>query len=1011
MLPAQPGPHFLENLTTREGLSSNKINDLLQDDDGFLWIATTDGLNRFDGTEKLHYYHKPGSNSIPHNYVFCLEKLNGNYIAVGTQGGLGFLNTRTNIFENFLLPEKNLAEYNNTIINFETDAKGNLWAIARNCILVFNKERKHIKTFFSPFTRDDASRQRIKFIEKVIALPDGNMLVYRFDGWYIFSASMDKGIPLQIFSSAYHNGLILQMARLNMLEKNNLYFPPANIFRIFGHHFLCITPGSDSLFLLDEKGKLQSTIHFPYNKFPYLSWSQQAAVMDSSTVLFLFHSFGLSRIRVAWKNKEPQLEDCSGLWFEDQEFKAAIRDRQANWWLATSQSGLRKISPVKQHFKKMVLLNKGGEAVKSETVSISRYGQKIWISTYGDGFYERDLATGKTKQHFLPADPADPWINYTWNVRQYHKDSAWLGTQVGLYWYCLSSKNYGRVKLPGKPSALDSNAITTQFTDSHGLVWMGIGRGKGLCRFDTKTQRFEYLNGNGQPKYPLRYPTHIVEDSRSNLWFVNDGSADLVHWNRDEDLFQTIPVSPNKKISDLTAISIQNDSILWIGTLADGLIRFHIPSGAIKIYGHDKGIGDSHVNAIFHDRLQRTWAGTYGNVSCLDPRTEYFTNYTAKDGLPVEFPTSPFYFEPGEARFYGAGTGIVFSFDPGSMGQPQMPQKTIITAMEVNGEPFMFMEQEGKFKPTQNDITIHYAAIDLVHGPETQYAYKLNGDDTTWINVGNQRRINFSNLAPGNYSFMVRASNNLGTWSQEAASVSFSIRKKFSQTAWFYGFILVGMGILFYALHRFRLRQLLRTEEVRSEISKNLHDEVGSALTNISLGTLLAQKQLHQTEPVRSLLERIYQDSQHASESMREIIWSIDPKIDTIEEALPRMIHYASELLEARNIEVKAEMETGTAHIKLSMQQRRDLYMIFKESINNLAKHSKATKVEIKWNYRNNLLSMMVADNGMGFQHPASEDHHGLSNMKERAERQGWNLDIHSGPGSGTTVLLKAIIA
>ncbi|MGZ8543804.1 MAG: sensor histidine kinase [Flavisolibacter sp.] len=1008
---AQPGPHFLEDLTTREGLSSNKINDLLQDDDGFLWIATTDGLNRFDGTEKLHYYHKANFNSIPHNYVFCLEKLLGNYIAVGTQGGLGFLNTRTNVFENFYLQEKTLTEFNNIIIDFETDAMGNLWAIARNCIFIFNKNRKHIKTFFSPFTKEDASRQRLKFIEKTLSLPDGNMLIYRYDGWYIYSATMSQGIPLKTFLTQNRNGLLTQMVRLQMLERNNLYFPPASIFKIFGRFFLCIKPNADSLLLIDEKGKQQTAIYFPYNKFPYLSWSQQAVVIDSTTVLFLFHSFGLARIKVLWKNNQPHLASCSGVWFEDHEFKAALRDRQYNWWLGTSQSGLRKVSPYKQNFQKTVLLNQKGEAAKSETVSLSRYRQTLWISTYGDGFYEKDFVTGNTRQHLLPADSADPWINYIWNVRQFHKDSLWLGTQVGLFWYCLPAKTYGRVQKPGKPSALDSNAITTQFTDSHGIVWMGIGRGKGLCRFDTKRKRFEYLNGKGQPKYPLRYPTHIVEDSHSNLWFVNDGSPDLVHWNRDNDLFQTIKLAPFKRISDLTAIANQNDSILWIGTLADGLLRFHIPTRTTKIYGHDKGIGDSHVNAIFQDQFERTWVGTYGNVSCLDPQTELFTNYTAKDGLPVEFPTCPFYYEPGEAHFYGAGHGMLFSFDPGRMGQPQSPQKTLITDMEVNGEPFMFIGKEGKFKPTQNDITLHYSAIDLTNGPETQYAYKLKGDDTAWINVGHQRQINFSNLAPGNYTFMVRASNNMGAWSDEAATVQFSIRKKFSQTAWFYGLILVVMGAVFYGLYRFRLRQLLRTEEVRSEISKNLHDEVGSALTNISLGTLLAQKQLRQTEPVRSLLERIYQDSQHASESMREIIWSIDPKIDTIEDALPRMIHYASELLEARNIEVKTEMSTGTRQMKLSMQQRRDLYMIFKETINNLAKHSMATEVQIKWNYLDNGFTMLIADNGMGFNSPGPPDHHGLRNMKERAQRQGWSLDINSVPGSGTTVMLKAQIA
>ncbi|HMD00307.1 MAG TPA: histidine kinase, partial [Ferruginibacter sp.] len=228
---------------------------------------------------------------------------------------------------------------------------------------------------------------------------------------------------------------------------------------------------------------------------------------------------------------------------------------------------------------------------------------------------------------------------------------------------------------------------------------------------------------------------------------------------------------------------------------------------------------------------------------------------------------------------------------------------------------------------------------------------------------------------------------------------------------WFYALIAVITGGIFYALYYFRLKQIMKTEQIRSEISRNLHDEVGSTLTNISLGSLLAQKQLHDQHALQRILKKIYEDSQHVSESMREIVWSINPTIDTLGEALPRMLHYASELLEAEDIELQAEIAPEIENIKLTMQKRRDLYMIFKETVNNLAKHSKATIVTIRFHLNEKVLVMSVSDNGVGFDTTAPLINNGLKNMQERAARHQWKLNIRSAFGAGTSINLKAQIA
>lgn len=1013
---AQEIPHFLEKLTTTEGLSSNKINDMVQDDNGFLWIATGDGLNRFDGTEVMQYFHQQAGNSIPHNYVYCLKKLSNNRIAIGTLGGLSFYDGNTGMFHNFYYKTGKLDEYNNTIIKLEIDSRGNLWAASRSCLFIFDPQQQLKKVISSDYTEADAARLRLQFAEKIIPLADGPVLLALQNGWNVYSPETNEMALLP--ASPLKNRLnFLQEVTAKYLSGNvGIYFPASHIFKVFDNYFLCIKPNADSLVLYNSMGNQIGNCYFPYNKFPFTLWSQKVVMIDSSRLLFIFHNYGVAVIPITWEQQHPVIHPLASLLFPEHEYETSLVDKQGNLWLATSEEGLLKMSPHKQLFAGHSLIDQQtGQMTKYEVISILKHGNTLWVCTYGEGFYEIDLTSGKQHQHNFEHTGDDTWSNFTWNIRYVSKDTLWVGTQAGMYWYNVQNRKYGHLPAyPGKPTCMDSVAITTQFTDSKGLTWMGIGRGKGVCVFDNKTKQFAYYPGNSSTGYPLRYPLGVVEDINSDLWFVSDASNLLTKWNRQSNKFEAIalPGIPNTSLSNLCTVFMGDNKTLWIGTVASGLIKFDIDKHATSFYGHDKGLNNTHLNAIYEDNTHRLWLATEGGLSSFDPNSESFTNYSPNDGLPVKVPTSSFYFDAANMRLYNGGHGNYFYFNPTNSLPIPSSSKTIITAMQVNNQPFMLYGNEpAKFSPGQNDITILYTTVDLTDGPKTKYEYKLVGGDTGWIMAGNQRQINLSHLAPGHYIFMVRAAKSNGDWNTAPAQVAFDIRYPFTQTLWFYLLVLLAIVAIFYALYRFRLSQIMRAEEIRSEISRNLHDEVGSTLTNISLGSLLAQKQLQKEGPVNKILERIYQDSQTVSEAMREIVWSINPSIDTLGDALPRMLRYASELLEAKDIELQANLAPGIEQVKLSMQQRRDLYLFFKEALNNLAKHSQATFAKIDFHLDGKSLVILIADNGTGFDTRLPLLNNGLKNMKERAKSNGWQLNILSKPGAGTNITLHAIIA
>ncbi len=1014
---AQDIPHFMEKLTREDGLSSNKISDIVQDDNGFLWIATTDGLNRFDGTEVLQYFHKDNSNSISHNYIYCLAKLADNYIAIGTQAGLDFYNSNTGVFTNFYYKQNRpVDEFSNIIPRMAIDAKGNLWAASSSCIYVFDSQRRLKNVIPSGFSETDITRRRLKFIDKMLPLSNGDMLFYLSSGIKIYSSQEKKLVDLENSPWLHQLKFLYDLSKVRSFQKSDEYTPYANVFKIFDRYFLCLKPGIDSLFVFDEQGRSISNCYFAYNKYPYILWSQQISMIDSGRLLFLYHNYGLASIKITWQNNNPIIHSLSPLLFENYEYDAALSDRQGNWWLATTEHGLQKISPGKQYFTSDTLIdNLTGKPIGYEINFISKYDNTLWVSTYGNGFFEVDLRSGSYKQHVITIKPENRWTNFVWNVRQVTTDTLWVGTQAGMFWYCLSNQKSGRIPdYPGKPFGLDTFAITTQFPDSRGRVWIGLGRGNGVCCFDTKTRHFSNYPGNSPDGYPFRYPTIITEDTKGNLWFVNDASGSLAFLGRDDEHFRVVKLQTDshKRVSNLSALFCKNDTTLWLGTITDGLVKYNVPSGSVTMYGHEKGLSNSHIGSIYEDNDKRVWLATEGDLSSFDERSETFINYSEKDGLPASYPTSSFYYDEKTKRLYTGGGAVLFYFDPGKMNAEQQPGETMITAMYVNADLLMpDPDKMERFGYWQNNITIQYSAIDLSNGPGTKYAYKLLGEDTGWVMAGHQRQINFSRLAPGHYTFIVRASNNNGRWSTRTASVRFYIKPPFTKTIWFYALILVGIAVLFYAMYRFRLRQLTNTEQVRSEISRNLHDEVGSTLTNISLGSLLAQKQMNDLKGLNKILKRIYEDSQHVSESMREIVWSINPKIDTLGESLPRMLHYASELLEAEDIELHAEIAPEIEKVKLSMQKRRDMYMIFKEAVNNLAKHSKAKRVNIQFSLTGKIFAMKVADDGIGFDTNTTHVNNGLKNMQERAQRHHWKIFIRSEKGKGTSIMLHAQIA
>jgi signal transduction histidine kinase len=284
------------------------------------------------------------------------------------------------------------------------------------------------------------------------------------------------------------------------------------------------------------------------------------------------------------------------------------------------------------------------------------------------------------------------------------------------------------------------------------------------------------------------------------------------------------------------------------------------------------------------------------------------------------------------------------------------------------------------------------------------YSYRLKGiSDTSWSTPANIHEASYESLSPGNYTFEVKTLGWNGEYSAPA-TFSFFISTPFWKQGWFIGLCALLVAAMVYGLYRYRIKQIMRLQQVRNTIATDLHDDIGSALTNISILAELSRNKNQQNVFAENLPGRISEESTLAQQALDDIIWSVNSNNDNLNQTMARMRRYAAEVFEPIGINCKIDFENIPNDHKLNMEQRKDIYLVFKECLNNIIKHASAKNVFIKIDLERNLFNLKIQDDGKGFDTLKQTDRNGVKNIRERVQRWNGKLAIHSSTGEGTTV-------
>ncbi len=959
-------------ISVDHGLGSHLLTDVYQDGRGFLWIATMYGLDRFDGKRVVHI--PPPKEIRKHGRpVYQIVPFDDERLLLGTDRGLELFQVADHSFAAVPLAANGEDE---EVQLLRKDATGHYWACTPRNV---HRLDPGLKVLESHLTQPNPRSSRNRNVWRLTCLPDGSSLFLLHNG-------LHQWMPGSGTISAVQGNAPLPYG---FLAEN----PTSHSGLLAERYLFRLAEGSVDLH--DVRTGRTQRFSLPATSGHQLcgSWGNRFAT--------LHEKHGVTVHEVSADRAGPMLHQRASRLAPGLSISRVFEDDEQNLWALSLHHG-------------MVLLDGGHIRFRNTALSTSRPGAPgayigriipmdtaVLVATFGEG-YELFGPDGNfiAQQSVGPGPGAG---NMVWTVQKVN-GSHWIGTQEGVK--CIDPD--GRpVRLPMPHLAvLDSVPITLLFEDSRRTVWAGLGRGRGLAAYNARTGQFRHFPFR-TGAYPFLYPRQAGEDQRGDIWFTNEATSDLVLWNRSDGTFNIVSIPGLNSVVQYNSGAFHLDRVgdeLWYGSFPVGLVRMHMGTRKATVYGPADGL-DATVLGITMDNRKRLWLCTSRGITCFDPESGKVLDYTRSDGLMATFHSAKPYYDAERNRVYAGGEGWLTWFEvPGELRDPR-PLRIVLTDVSVNDSLFR-VEQGGMLKlgPRQNNLLVQFAGINLVDGANNRYQYRLNGGN--WTDLGHAAEVRFASLRHGRYALEARAARNHGEWGEAVPLLHFNITPKFTSTPWFHLSWAAALSLIIMAWYRYRLYQMRKLAAMRSAISQDLHDEIGSRLTNINLMGQLVRRSPDQAEQ-QQLMQRIQEESQTISQSMREIIWSVDPRHDDLELAMPRMLSFASQLLEAAGVEVQARIGE-LADVHLDMAQRRDMFLIFKEAVHNAAKHSGASQVSIRAEKERQHFTLEVKDDGNGTDlQRVNGSLGGLRYMRERATRHGWQLLLDTRPGGGTSVRLR----
>ena len=680
-------------------------------------------------------------------------------------------------------------------------------------------------------------------------------------------------------------------------------------------------------------------------------------------------------------------------------------------WIGT-ENGLEKYDPHAIRFHRYRIWQDKNEYANSQYFFTTGFvqdktdstGNTWWLSVWIGGLFKWNRNNLTLDEDYVPVAGIKEAGVFT--MLQAKDGMIWIGHGRGVQVLDPRQNKFIRHIDNFFPNNKERHTVTFISEDSKSNMWFSTYQG--LFSWDRKGD--SVINWWTRiPSMNKIYPLHIREDAEGYIWFSSGKGVGRIDPVKNElVLFNNAGRKKTKLPEDeLSVLYIDRSQHIWVAGVGF-LAELDKQGEVLNVFNNKSGFIATSVFNLAQDPSGFMWIATDNKLHRLNPATREFDYFDKNDGLFNNKLADGFYMSDKGELFIGFN-GAMNGINTSRIAFNKKPPVVLVSRLNIKDELRSFDENNKiVIKPGERNILIEFSALNYSQASKNRFAFLLEGYDSAW-RYTNERTISLMNMEGGTHKLYVKASNNDGVWSKET-TYTIKVIPPFQQTIWFKLLFVVLAGVLFFIFYVYRKQHRKRLEKIRDRIATDLHDDMGSTLSSIRIFSDVAKKQIEEKPETVQLLDRISNNATSLSENMQDIIWTIRSDNDTLEDLVSRMREFGLRVCDAKHIRFNTIVSQSFKASKLSLEQRRNLYLIFREALNNAVKYAESTQIDLVLNLKSRYLKMELTDNGKGFDVEKIKRGNGLNNLETRAKEIGGQLTIKSEPGKGTCINLMVVL-
>jgi ligand-binding sensor domain-containing protein/signal transduction histidine kinase len=1034
-LPVYPAPKpftsiRFSNLSIENGLSQSTVLSIVQDPQGFLWFGTQDGLNRYDGYEIKTY--RPRSSdpySLTDRWISSLFVDRDGYLWIGTrQGGLNRYDPYRDQFSHYRYHSgDNSGLSSDNILCIAQGDDGNIWVGTNSGLDRLDLQSGQIQHY----------RHSIGEVNSLSG--SGVTALYTGEPGTVWVGTDSSTIDqLKVETGTFRH--------YRHIPGDETSLPYGKILSIQNSEdgkFWVATPRG--IGLLDPetgKTKLYPTIATTASSEQPSDQVISQVYLDRGGTLWIGTDQGINWLDVR-SGIVANTHHIAGVSdsLSNNMIRSVYEDREGVLWFGTYGGGVDRYDRNQEIFSYYRHDPENSNSLISDMIFnfFVESSGNAWIATVA-GLDYFDLTSGQFT-HYIhdPVQPDSLSDNFVWSVIRDHQGKLWVGTRFGLDQLDEKTGQFRHYRYDSlDPASLSGEMVCRIYIDSASNLW--VGTDQGLDRFDPAADSFvHYRDRNDVTQITADMVVSIFEDNDHRLWVgtFNSGLFRLDPTRQDFTYYRNDPRQAGSLSNDsIMAIDQDNTGKIWVAT-TNGLNRYEPSSDSFTVFQEQDGLANNVVYSALSDQSGFLWLSTDSGVSRFDPKSGAFRNFTSSDGLQGNEFDQGAYAQGPDGTIYLGGVNGFNIFRPESVSDNSYLPPVVMTALKIDGQPVNAgaspaMLDQIVLRWPQDTFEFDFAGLSFAEPQYNQYAYKLENFDREWNQIGTKRSGRYTNLPGGTYTLRLSASNNDGVWNEDGKTIRVNVIAPFWKTQWFYGLtVLIVFGCVA-SIYRWRVHQIEgqkqelerqvneraheieqlfeKTKELavideRNRLARELHDsakqkafaslaQLGTANGLIAHDPAAAQKHLKEAE---NLVSEVIQELTFLIQEMYPI---------TLQEKglATALVEYLYDWEARTDIRVNVKIEEEN-HLPLNKEQA--IYRIVQESFANIARHSRATRVDFSIVYHDQMVDVCIRDNGQGFDLHQKPNGIGLRSMHERAKSVGGNLEVESTPGEGTRVLVQ----